>query len=99
MISLSIIFLCITLVIGIGAGVFGYLIDKKYGPSHLEGYQHGIFFGVVLMFFLMVSFFSLDYACSPQAIDVYRNKTELKITKVVENDTIIRSDSTVVFKK
>jgi hypothetical protein len=51
------------------------------------------------MFFLMVSFFSFDYACSPQPIDVYRNKTELKITKVVENDMVIRADSTVVFKK
>ena len=98
MMALSIIFLCITVVVGISAGVFGYFVNEKYSQAHLESYQYGIFFGVVLMFFLMVSFFSIDYSCRPQPIDVYRNKTELKITNIVENDKIIRSDSTVVFK-
>ena len=35
----------------------------------------------------------------PQAIDVYRNNTELVVTTTVKNDTIIECDTTVIFKK
>lgn len=36
----------------------------------------------------------------PSALDVYRGKTELKINKTYENDSIIvECDSVVVFKK
>lgn len=35
----------------------------------------------------------------PKAIDVYRGKTELKVTTTYENDSIIKRDSLVIFKK
>jgi hypothetical protein len=47
----------------------------------------------------MIGLYSLDHHYSPQAIDVYRNKTELKIRNTIENDKIVDSDTIVVFKK
>lgn len=35
---------------------------------------------------------------TPNAIDVYRGKTELKINKEVINDSIVKCDSIVIFK-
>ena len=35
----------------------------------------------------------------PQAIDVYRNNTELVITKSVKNGVVTDCDTTVIFKK
>ena len=98
MIGTTIIFFGIAFVVGIGAIVFSYLIGEKHNKTCVDSYQYGYFFGTVITFFIMVGLYSLDHYCSPQPIDVYRNKTELKITNIVENDKIIRSDSTVVFK-
>ena len=35
----------------------------------------------------------------PKAIDVYRGKTELKVKSVMENDSTLKVDSVVIFKK
>lgn len=36
---------------------------------------------------------------TPDAIDVYRGKTELQIEKKIVNDKVVSSDSIVVWKK
>lgn len=42
--------------------------------------------------------FGITYSDEPTALDVYKNKTELKVKyEVINNDTII-TDSVVVFK-
>lgn len=35
----------------------------------------------------------------PKAIDAYRGKTELKVKSVMENDSTLKVDSVVIFKK
>ena len=37
------------------------------------------------------------YESSPQAIDVYRGKTELEITNETKNGVVVKTDSLVVF--
>lgn len=97
--ALAIIFLCIALFIGLGAVVFSYFLNEKYSESHVNTYQYGWLFGTMIMFFVMLGLYSLDHHYKPQAIDVYRNKTELKIRNTIENDKIVDSDTIVVFKK
>ena len=95
----AIIFLCIALAIGLGAIVFSYFINERHGETCLNSFQYGWFFGLITTFFIMLGLFSLDHHYTPQAIDVYRNKTELKIKNTIENDKLINSDTIVVFKK
>jgi TRAP-type C4-dicarboxylate transport system permease small subunit len=97
--ALAIIFLCIALFIGLGAVIFSYFLNEKYSESHVNTYQYGWLFGTMLMFFVMLGLYSLEHHYSPRAIDVYRNKTELKIRNTIENDKIVDSDTIVVFKK
>jgi cytosine/uracil/thiamine/allantoin permease len=97
--ALAIIFLCIALFIGIGAVVFSYFLNEKYSESHVNTYQYGWLFGTMLTFFVMLGLYSVDHHYSPRAIDVYRNKTELKIRNTIEKDKIVDSDTIVVFKK
>ncbi len=53
---------------------------------------------IVLTIIFTTSFlYLLDYQ-KPTAIDVYRGKTELNVTKTFTNDSIIKCDSSVVFK-
>lgn len=96
---LAIIFLIIALVFGLGAIAFSYFINERHGESCLNTYQYGWLFGTMISFFIMLGLYSLDHHYKPQAIDVYRNKTELKIRNTIENDKIVDSDTIVVFKK
>jgi heme/copper-type cytochrome/quinol oxidase subunit 1 len=97
--ALAIIFLCIALFVGLGAVLFSYFLNEKYSESHVNTYQYGWLFGTMLTFFVMLGLGSLNHHYSPRAIDVYRNKTELKIRNTIENDKIVDSDTIVVFKK
>lgn len=48
---------------------------------------------------LMLGLTALDYERNPSAIDVYRGKTELKITGTYKDSIFIPTDSTVIFKR
>ena len=96
---IAIIFFCIALAFGLGAIVFSYFINERHGESCLNSYQYGWLFGTMITFFIMLGLYSIDHHYSPQAIDVYRNKTELKIKNTIENDKLISSDTIVVYKK
>lgn len=55
---------------------------------------------ILLTIIFTISFLDLlaiNYP-KPTAIDVYRGKTELNVTKTFTNDSIIKCDSSVVFK-
>lgn len=41
----------------------------------------------------------IEYHSEPKAIDVYRNKTELKINGTYKDSIFIPTDSIVIFKK
>lgn len=58
-----------------------------------------IFYTISIQLFSLAINNSLDKQ-NPSALDVYRDKTELKINKTYENDSIVvECDSMVVFKK
>lgn len=58
-----------------------------------------IFYTISIQLFSSAMQISLDKQ-NPSALDVYRDKTELKINKTYENDSIVvECDSMVVFKK
>ena len=58
-----------------------------------------IFYTISIQLFSSAIQISLDKQ-KPSALDVYRGKTELKINKTYENDSIVvECDSMVVFKK
>ena len=48
---------------------------------------------------LVIGLVALDYERNPSAIDVYRGKTELKITGIYKDSIFIPTDSTVIFKR
>lgn len=54
------------------------------------------FFATALLIFGLIV---LDYESNPSAMDVYRGKTELKITGTYKDSIFIPTDTTVVFKK
>ena len=56
----------------------------------------GTFFSTVIF---MIGLVILDYEGNPSAIDVYRGKTELKITGTYKDSIFIPTDSTVIFKR
>lgn len=59
---------------------------------------YNIFF--ILTFSLLSAIIGNKMTKQPSALDVYRGKTELKITKTIMNDSIIeKCDTIVVFKK
>lgn len=96
---LAIIFLCIALFVGLCTIAYSYFISKEHSEMHVNIYLYGWLFGTMLTFFVMHGLYSLEHHYSPQAIDVYRNKTELKIKNTIENDMIVNSDTIVVFNK
>ena len=77
----------------------GYMADSVSNASVNKDNNDCLFlkliYGATVGIFLTISYF----ADEPKAIDVYRNKTELKLTyDIIGNDTL-DIDSVVVFKK
>lgn len=84
-----IIIICIILIIFCGYRIL-YREDKTI--SLLNIILLTIIFTISFLYLL-----SINYP-EPTAIDVYRGKTELNVTKTFTNDSIIKCDSSVVFK-
>nr|DAW84542.1 MAG TPA: hypothetical protein [Caudoviricetes sp.] len=69
-------------------GLAAVLSTNKESAACMIALLFGTFSGIVLV--LSIS--------GPEAIDVYRGKTELKITQKVIDGKVIQSDSVVVYK-
>lgn len=56
--------------------------------------------GSILASFIMILLviFSFTYNSSPNAIDVYRGRTELKIKQEIINNKVVKSDTIIVYK-
>ena len=54
-------------------------------------------FGIIALTLSVISL--VTYIENPKAIDVYRNKTELKISGIYKDSIFIPTDSIVIFKK
>jgi hypothetical protein len=95
---ISILLLLIFAVIG---GLMEIRTREKYGDVAGTMLFFGNFYGMITMTVILVSIFVMNSRLTPkepEAIDVYRNNTELKIQHVIENGDTIQSDTTIVFK-
>lgn len=49
---------------------------------------------------LLIGLFAIHHSKkAPEAIDVYRGKTELQVSKKLVNDSIVSTDSIVIWSK
>ena len=74
---------------------------EKYGEAAGTALYLGNAYGMITLTVILVSLGVIHSKLTPkepEAIDVYRNNTELKIQHVIENNDTIQSDTTVVFK-
>lgn len=62
-------------------------------------YKKGEYFSGALGFLIGCVLIGIIIESYPKAIDVYRGGTELIINKELQNDEVIKIDSTVVWKK
>lgn len=77
-------------------GTFALLIISEESSSKLSP--------IAILFILCLSIGGIllhesNIHKRPQAIDVYRNNTELIITESVKNGVVVDCDTTVIFKK
>ena len=82
-------------------GCIDWSIENKLGKSCSTCYAFGVIIGwltAIVISIPIINVVSKKNPKSPEAIDVYRNKTELKVKYVIENNDTIQSDTTVVFK-
>lgn len=87
---MEIFFVILTTISFIATILSGILISNN---AYYKIFALMIFQGISLILFgISISFNNIP------AIDVYRGKTELKITKTIVNDQLIHCDSTVVLK-
>lgn len=76
------------------------ICSEKYNNKDRCGilFVYNIFF--ILTNIFLTSIISKHTIKKPTALDVYRDKTELQITKTMINDSIVeKCDTIVVFKK
>lgn len=83
------IIICIILIIFCGYRIL-YREDKSVSLLN-------IVFLTIIFTISFLHLLAINYP-KPTAIDVYRGKTELNVTKTFANDSIIKCDSSVVFK-
>ena len=89
------------LIFAVIGGLMEIRTREKYGEVAGTMLFFGNFYGMITMTVILVSIFVINSRLTPkepEAIDVYRNNTELKIQHVIENNDTIQSDTTVVFK-
>ena len=73
--------------------ILGSLLVIKVNKSHYFG------LGIFLLIFSGACFYKFVTYNNVTPLDVYRGKTELKITETKIGDSIVKKDSVVVFKK
>lgn len=95
------IFILLVLIFSVIGGLMEIRTSEKYGEVAGTMLFFGNFYGMITTTVILVSIFVMNSRLTPkepEAIDVYRNNTELKIQHVIENNDTIQSDTTVVFK-
>lgn len=98
MTSYIIILFVVVLAVSIVNGLIEISIENKFGKDCSNGFTIGVISGFVSALLITIPVAIMIDKTTPSAIDVYRNKTELKVKYVIENNDTIQSDTTVVFK-
>ena len=87
------------LIFAVIGGLMEIWTRDEYGEAAGKALFFGNLYGMITMtviFFIMNSKLTKK---EPEAIDVYRDKVELKIKHVIENGDTISSDTTVIWKE
>ena len=98
MLSHIIILFVVVLAVSIANGLIEISIENKLGKDCSNSFTIGVISGFVSALLITIPVAIMFDKTTPSAIDVYRNKTELKVKYVIENNDTIQSDTTVVFK-
>lgn len=88
-----------TFLIVLGIGTFILAIISLFVANNKQDRQCsiiGIFLGIALF---MIGYISYDNKDNPTPIDVYRGKTELKITETKVDSVVVKRDTVVVWKE
>lgn len=96
---ISILLVLIFAVIG---GLMEIRTRDKYGEAAGTALFLGNFYGMLTMTVVLVSLFVMNSKLAPkepEAIDVYRDRVELKVKHVIENGDTISCDTTIVWKE
>lgn len=99
---LVLIFILLVLILTIIGGLMEIRTREKYGEAAGTALFFGNFYGMLTMTVILVSLHVINSKLTPkepEAIDVYRDRVELKIKHVIENCDTISCDTTVVWKE
>lgn len=90
------------LIFAVIGGLMEIWTRDKYGEAAGTALFFGNLYGMITMTVILFSLFVMNSKLTkkePEAIDVYRDKVELKIKHVIENGDTISSDTTVIWKE
>ena len=93
-----IILFVVVLAVSIANGLIEISIENKFGKDCSNGFTIGVMSGLLSAVIIAIPIAIIVDKKTPDAIDVYRNNTELKIQHIIENNDTIQSDTTIVFK-
>ncbi len=95
-------FILLVLIFSIIGGFLEIRTREKYGEAAGTALFFGNFYGMITTSVILLSLWGINSKITPkepQAIDVYRDKVELKIKHVIENGDTISCDTTLVWKE
>lgn len=99
---LVLIFILLVLIFAVIGGLMEIRTREKYGEAAGTALFFGNFYGMLTVTVILVSLGVINSKLTPkepEAIDVYRDRVELKIKHVIENGDTISCDTTVVWKE
>ena len=99
---LILIFILLVLIFAVIGGLMEIRTREKYGEAAGTALFFGNFYGMLTVTVILVSLGVINSKLTPkepEAIDVYRDRVELKIKHVIENGDTISCDTTVVWKE
>lgn len=99
MLSYIINLFVVVLAVSIANGLIEISIENKFGKDCSNSFTIGVMSGLLSALLIAIPVAIIIDKTTPNAIDVYRNNTELKIQHVIENNDTIQSDTTVIWKE
>lgn len=99
---LVLVFILLVLIFAVIGGLLEIRTREKYGEAAGTALFFGNFYGMLTITVILLSLgaiYSKFAPKEPEAIDVYRDRVELKIKHVIENGDTISCDTTLVWKE
>lgn len=99
---LILIFILLVLIFAVIGGLLEIRTREKYGEAAGTALYLGNVYGMLTFTVILVSLGVIHSKLTPkepEAIDVYRDRVELKVKHVIENGDTILCDTTIVWKE